>query len=76
MADALLGVTVVFVSGFRSVCTCCNISVSAVLGEKRPLENAHFPRHLILGRSPAGEFEFKINFQMSKMDLEGARLCV
>lgn len=76
MADALLGVNVVFVSAFWSLCTCWNTSASAVLGEKRPLENDHFPPHLILGRSPAREFEFKIDFQMSRMDLVGARLCV
>lgn len=64
MADALLGGFVLFLSALSGAsCTCWNISVSAELGEKRPLENHHPPPpHLILGRSPARELEFK-NFK-------------
>lgn len=72
MADALLGVNVVFVSSFRSDCTCWNIGASAVLGEKRPLENDHFPPSPYI--RTLCEFEFKMDFQKSRMDLEVVRV--
>lgn len=81
MADALLGGFRLFLSALCHVvsgasCTCWNISVSAELGEKRPLENHHSPPppHLILGRSPVGELEFK-NFKCQEW-ISKARGCV